>query len=162
MRGGIEIGRQIKILLLTAGIILAIDQAAKALIMAHVPLNRAISVIPGFFNIVYYRNTGAAFGILNAGGTMRTVFLIAVSAAALVIIAIVLRHSRDILLSLALTLIGAGAVGNLIDRVRFGAVVDFLDLYAGPYHWPAFNVADTAITCGVLIALYSSYSGKSS
>ena len=100
------------------------------------------------------RNPGAAFGFLaGASPVFRSVFFIAVTAVAILIILQYLRKARveELSLVVALALIVAGAVGNLIDRVRFGEVVDFLDVYIGTYHWPAFNVADSAITCGAIL-----------
>lgn len=102
-------------------------------------------------------NPGAAFGFLaNASETFRYIFFtgITVLAAGLIIYYLVKSNPRNLLLSAALTLIFGGAVGNLIDRLRFGAVVDFLDVYIGGAHWPAFNVADSAITVGAILMIW--------
>lgn len=157
MRGGSEIKTKLKILFITVFSVIILDQATKAVIIRRLYLNEAIEVIPGFFSIVYFRNPGAAFGIFNRGGILSLVFLIGASIAALVIIAVLLRQARDSFTSFTLSLIAGGAVGNLIDRVRFGTVVDFLYFYIRDYHWPAFNVADSAITAGVMLAIYSFY-----
>lgn len=157
MNGGIKIGGNLKILLLTALSVVILDQASKALIGVYMAPGHAVEVIPGLFNIVYVKNPGAAFGIFRHGGVLRTFFLLAVTASALVLIGFLLRESRDSVMSFALSLVAGGAVGNLIDRFRFGSVVDFLDLFIGRYHWPTFNVADSAITIGVISALYSYY-----
>ncbi len=159
MRGGVKIKNKVKIPAVTAVFIIALDQLTKAAITDNFLLNQVMEVIPGFFNIVYYKNPGAAFSVLNAGGFLRTLFLISVSAVALVIIGILIRRAKDLLMSFALFMIAGGAVGNLIDRVRFGYVVDFLDFYVAGYHWPAFNVADSAITAGVFLAVFSFYFG---
>jgi signal peptidase II len=143
------------ILLLTiAGLLILLDQITKAWITTTMRIHEGFPVVEGFFNIVHVRNPGAAFGFLaGASPAFRSVFFIAVTAAAILLILQYLRKARVDELSLvaALALIIAGAVGNLIDRVRFGEVVDFLDVYVGIHHWPAFNVADSAITTGALL-----------
>jgi len=142
------------LMLATAGAIILLDQLTKAWIMTTLRVHEGFPVIDRFFNIVHVRNPGAAFGFLaGASPAFRSVFFIAVTAAAILIILQYLRKARveEHSLIVALALIVAGAVGNLIDRVRFGEVVDFLDVYIGTYHWPAFNVADSAITCGAIL-----------
>jgi len=142
------------LMLATAGVIILLDQLTKAWITMTLRVHEGFSVVDGFFNIVHVRNPGAAFGFLaGASPAFRSFFFIAVTAAAILIILQYLRKARieDLSLIVALALIVAGAVGNLIDRVRFGEVVDFLDVYIGTYHWPAFNVADSAITCGAIL-----------
>ena len=142
------------LLLAIAGAVILLDQVTKAWVMTTMRVHEGFPVVDGFFNIVHVRNPGAAFGFLaGASPAFRSVFFIAVTAAAIVIILQYLRKARvdELSLIVALALIVAGAVGNLIDRVRFGEVVDFLDVYIGTYHWPAFNVADSAITCGAIL-----------
>ena len=132
-------------------LVVLLDQLSKAWILAALRLHEGFSLIDGFFNIVHVRNPGAAFGFLaSAPPLFRYIFFIAVTLAAILLILRYLRVSRieETSLVSALALILAGAVGNLIDRVRFGEVVDFLDVYIGVHHWPAFNVADSAITVG--------------
>jgi signal peptidase II len=137
-------------------LVVLLDQATKAWIISTMRLYDSFTVIGGFFNIMYVRNPGAAFGFLAAAPPMfRYTFFIVVTVAAILLILHYLRISRIEAPSLvsALALILAGAVGNLIDRVRFGEVVDFLDVYIVSYHWPAFNVADSAITVGAAILM---------
>jgi len=134
----------------TAVAVIVIDQITKAVIMSRLYPNDLIEVVPGLFNIVYYRNTGAAFGIFRGVSAIKTLFLITVTGAALIFIAFMIRRCEDLFTTLTLSLIAGGAVGNLIDRLVSGSVLDFLDFYAGSYHWPAFNVADSAITTGVV------------
>lgn len=138
-------------------LVVCLDQATKAWILANMRLYEGFPVIEGFFNIVHVRNPGAAFGFLaGAAPVFRQVFFIAVTIAAIACILYYLRSTGEgeTLSRVALSLILAGALGNLIDRIRFGEVIDFLDLYLGSYHWPAFNVADSAISVGaVLLAL---------
>ena len=137
-------------------LVILLDQATKAWIISTMRLYDSFVVIGGFFNITHVRNPGAAFGFLAAAPPMfRYTFFIVVTVAAILLILHYLRISRIEAPSLvsALALILAGAVGNLIDRVRFGEVVDFLDVYIVSYHWPAFNVADSAITVGAAILI---------
>ena len=137
-------------------LVVLLDQLSKAWILATIRLHEGFPLIDGFFNIVHVRNPGAAFGFLAAAPPLfRYVFFIVVTLAAILLILHYLRVSRieEISLISALALILAGAAGNLIDRVRFGEVVDFLDVYIGAHHWPAFNVADSAITVGAAILI---------
>jgi signal peptidase II len=132
----------------------AADQATKMLIMRSFAPYESRPVIDGLFNLVYVTNSGAAFSFLAEAGVWRHWFFVAV--AVLAIIGFTAgwwawaRHKR--LLTVAMALIVGGAIGNLIDRLRFGAVVDFLDVFIGSYRWPAFNVADSCICVGA--ALY--------
>jgi len=111
------------------------------------------------------RNPGAAFGFLsNAAPMFRSLFLIVVSAAAIVMILWFLAKNKSaaMLLTFALSLILGGAVGNLLDRIRFGNVVDFLDFYIASWHWPAFNVADSAISVGAVLLIVEMFVRKKS
>lgn len=144
-----------KTLILVASTVIILDQLTKAVIIHYLSLHQSIEVIGGFFNITYIRNPGAAFGILRGSNEIfRTLFLTGISIAALVVIFFVYRGVKDTASRIAFSLIAGGAAGNLVDRIRFGEVIDFLDFYAGSYHWPAFNVADSAITAGVFLAVF--------
>jgi signal peptidase II len=135
-----------------AGMVVILDQLTKYLVLKKFYLHESVKVIPGFFSLTYVRNPGAAFGILaGASGAWRTIFFVTVSLAALVVIAALVRKTADRLPLIAFSLIGGGAVGNLIDRVRFGEVVDFVEWYYRSFHWPTFNIADSAITAGVAL-----------
>lgn len=139
-----------------AVLVIVLDQATKAWIVGAMRLHDSYPVIGGFFNITSVRNPGAAFGFLaGAPPLFRTIFFIAITVGAILLILYYLRVSKidDYFLIVSLALIFAGAAGNLIDRVRFGEVVDFLDVYLGSYHWPAFNVADSAISVGAFIMI---------
>ncbi len=132
--------------------VVIIDQLSKMWIMAAFALHEQQNIIPGFFNLVHITNTGAAFGFLAGSNTMlRQAFFVVVAIIALIVIVFAYGHLKQQarIYVYALGLIGGGAIGNLIDRLRFGSVVDFLDFYIGSYHWPAFNAADSAITIGV-------------
>ena len=134
----------------TATILL--DQATKLQIMQTMRLHESIPVIPNLFSITYIRNPGAAFGILaSSSNGFRLLFFGFASLFALVLLGTIffrLRHD-DWVGQLSIAGIFGGAIGNLLDRVRFGEVIDFLDFYIDAYHWPAFNVADAAISIGV-------------
>jgi signal peptidase II len=145
-----------------AGLIVVLDQLTKYLVVQQFRLHESVQVIPGFFNLTYVRNPGAAFGILaGASGAWRTAFFLTVSVAALAVIVILVRTAHARLPLVAFSLIGGGAVGNLIDRARFGEVVDFIDWYFRSHHWPTFNIADSAITVGVvLLAVDMLFAGK--
>lgn len=137
-----------------------LDQATKLQVQKHLKLFTAVEVVPGFFNLVHTVNRGAAFGFLNTQDTdWQVYFFIAAAALAVVIIANLLSKAENEgrLFVCALGLILGGAIGNLIDRLRLGEVIDFLDFAIGSYHWPAFNVADIAITCGSLALIVSFY-----
>ncbi len=134
-----------------------LDQGTKLIVDRTIPLYRSIPVIEGWFDLTHARNTGAAFGLL--AGERRAVgsfILIVFSLAAVGFIIHLLRRlvETDTGLILSLTFILAGALGNLIDRVFYGEVIDFLDVYWNGYHWPAFNVADSFITVGAVLCLW--------
>ncbi|WP_298434023.1 signal peptidase II [Geobacter sp.] len=144
-----------RILLAVTAFVLVVDQATKILVDRTMELYQSIPVVDGLFSITYMRNKGAAFSFL-AGFSYRLPFFIAVSLVAIAAIAFTFRRLRDDqrLAAASFALIFAGAIGNLIDRVRLGEVIDFLDVYWKSHHWPAFNVADSAICVGVaLLAL---------
>lgn len=146
-----------KSFILVSGLVIVLDQITKAIILATLPLMDAIPVIPGFFSIVHVRNPGGAFGFMAGQGPMvrSILFLVISGLAAGVIIWLYRRTPASFrLLRIALALIFGGAIGNIIDRIRFGEVVDFLDVYIGNLHWPAFNIADSAITIGMTIMIY--------
>ncbi|MDA8428286.1 MAG: signal peptidase II [Geobacteraceae bacterium] len=145
-------------------LVLAIDQGTKSYIIRSMELYSSIAVVENFFNITYLRNRGAAFGIF-ADSAFRLPFFILVAFVALLFILFMVRKLSDQqkLSAVALSLIFSGALCNLIDRVRLGEVTDFLDVYWRGHHWPAFNVADSAIFVGVvLIALENIINPRSS
>ena len=144
-----------KIFALVGASVLVLDQITKLAVTAVLAPYEIVKTVPGFFNIVHYLNPGAAFGILNKSGFSGKLILIGVSIGALVLIASMVRGSKDRLYTFALSLIAGGAAGNLVDRIRQGSVIDFLDFHIGGHHWPAFNVADSAITVGVGLAILS-------
>ncbi len=145
------------------GLVVLLDQATKLLVLAKMPLYHSIPVLEGFFNLTHIRNPGGAFGFMAAGSQgVRSLLFIGVSIVAMGLIVYFYRSTPKTYpyLASALAMIFGGAVGNLIDRLRFGEVVDFLDVYVGAYHWPAFNVADSAITVGITIFIAHLVLGK--
>lgn len=159
MSGGFKIKNLNLFIAVVAGVLI-LDQATKAIITGSLHLSQTMEVIPGFFNIVHVKNPGAAFSIFREGGAMRTYFLILVSLAAFAILFYLVRLSSDKISAFGFSLIAGGAAGNLIDRVRIGSVTDFLEFYIRDYYWPAFNVADIAITIGVAVSVYAMYFKK--
>jgi signal peptidase II len=142
---------------ITATVIILLDQVTKALVLQYLQLYDAVSIVPGFFNLTHIRNPGGAFGVLAGGGsTLRNMLFLGAGSVALGMILFFLRATPDKerLMRFTLALIFGGAIGNIIDRMRFGEVVDFLDFYLGSLHWPAFNVADSAITVGIGLFIY--------
>jgi len=145
-------GRLIYLCLVLA--VLVSDRLTKLWIQNHFNLNDSATVIDGFFNITYVRNTGVAFGIFSSiSSPVKSVLLSVFTAfAAIVVIVYSVRSPvRNRLLQVALALILGGALGNLYDRLAYGYVVDFLEFYVRSYHWPSFNVADSAISVGVVL-----------
>jgi signal peptidase II len=144
-------------LVVVAGLVVLADQISKALVIRYLPVHESIPVIAGIFDITHILNPGGAFGLMaNMSAIVRTVIFLFVSSLAvgLIFYFYIKTPSGYVLLATGFALIFGGAIGNLIDRVRFGMVVDFLDFYLGNYHWPAFNIADSAITVGIFIFLY--------
>lgn len=141
-----------RILIIVSVITIALDQATKLYIARTLPLHSMITVIKDFFTITYLRNKGAAFGML-ATSPWRLPFFIVVSSIAAIVILVVIRKLRDdqTMAATALSLIFAGALGNLIDRVSYGEVIDFIYFHWYDHYWPAFNVADSAICIGVFL-----------
>jgi signal peptidase II len=145
------------ILAAVSGFLIALDQLTKMYIHNHFQLGDSIAVIPGYFNITYVRNFGAAFGFLaESHPGFREIFFLSMPPFALLIILLIMRSvaEKDYPQILALSAVFGGAIGNYIDRLKFRYVIDFLDFHIqSTYSWPAFNVADTAIVCGVGLLL---------
>lgn len=140
--------------LLIMVLVVVSDQLTKLWILQHFSLHDIRPIIPGFFNLTLLYNKGAAFGILSGMSLLwRQVFFISISVIALTTLLIMQYRlgPRHFLYPVSFGLISGGAIGNVIDRLRLGKVVDFLDFYIGKYHWPAFNVADSGITVGIAL-----------
>ena len=140
-----------------AGIVVILDQITKILILKNLPLYHSITIIPGFFNITHIHNPGGAFGFMaHQDSSLRKFLFLFLSSFAVCFIFYFYKntHKTQPFLASGFALIFGGAIGNLIDRIRFGKVVDFLDFYVRNYHWPAFNIADSAITVGITIFIF--------
>jgi signal peptidase II len=156
-----------KALIIIAPLFFLLDQLTKWLVTIRIPLGSELQVIPGFFDVVHYTNSGAAFGMLSGlSETIRTPFFYGISVIALVgvIIYIIKLPDRDKLTAVALSLVVSGIFGNGIDRIRFGRVTDFLSfhisdkvLYGMRLEWPAFNIADSVITIAMVLLIISAF-----
>lgn len=145
-----------------AVVVLLLDQATKQLALAQLTLHEPVVLLP-FLNLTLVYNKGAAFGFLSSASGWQNVFFIVVAFIACGVIFYLLRQTRERLFATALMLVLGGAIGNLVDRLIYGYVIDFVDVYYQSWHWPAFNIADSAITIGaILIAFDAIRAGKSS
>lgn len=141
------------IVVLIIAAVFALDRFTKALIEDAIPYAQGIDVT-GFFSLVHARNFGGVWGILQGYEYARQLFTYLPLLIVGVIIYILVRYAMTLPKIIALSLVLGGAAGNMHDRIRYGYVVDFLDFYWKGYHWPAFNVADIAISCGIILWLY--------
>jgi signal peptidase II len=137
---------------------IVLDQVSKLIVDNSMQLYESIPLMP-YFNLTYVHNTGAAFSFLSeAGGWQRWFFAILALVISVVLSVWLSRlQKHETLLAVALSLVLGGAIGNLIDRLAYGYVIDFLDVYFNTWHWPAFNIADSAITLGVALMLAESF-----
>jgi signal peptidase II len=151
---------KLQISLVMALVVLALDLASKRWVEGALFDGQQIP-LTGFFNLVLTYNAGAAFSFLSdASGWQRWFFSIIAAGASALIVYLLRKHAADRLFCIALSLILGGALGNLWDRITIGHVVDFLDFHAGGYHWPAFNVADSAIFMGAMLMVIDSFRRK--
>lgn len=143
-----------------SALIVVLDQLTKTVVTRTFTLHESVEVT-SFFNLVLVHNRGAAFSFLsNADGWQRELFIAIALTAAVWIAWLLRRHAAETRFSFALSLILGGAIGNVIDRVIHGAVVDFLDFHVFGWHWPAFNVADIGISCGALLLVWDALAPK--
>ena len=153
-----------KYFFLIAVIVLLLDRLAKWAVASNIPLHDSVTVIPGLFHLTHVQNTGAAFGLFaESSAQWKVGALVSFSVIALIIVSALLWKNSHALstTTIGLSLILGGATGNLWDRMMTGHVVDFLDFYIGSYHWPAFNVADSAIVIGAILLVSESVFAKS-
>lgn len=143
------------------GLVIALDQASKWIMVSWLSLYETVAVIP-YFNLTMAHNTGAAFSFLaNESGWQRWFFVglaLAISVGLFIWLA---KSAKTKMEAISISMILGGAIGNVIDRVYFGYVIDFLDVYYGSYHWPAFNIADSAICIGAVLLIIDSFTAKS-
>jgi signal peptidase II len=154
-RSGSSNGKQTFLLWLgLSGLLLAVDQLSKILVKGNL-VEGVANPVTSFLNWTLIYNPGAAFSFLaQAGGWQRWFFTGLGVAAALFITWLIRKNAQQTLFCLAMSLILSGAIGNVIDRIAYGAVVDFIDVYYSHWHWPAFNIADSAITLGVILLIF--------
>ncbi len=141
-------------LFLVSNVLIILDQYTKMWVNTHIPKHRFIMVIDNFFAITHIRNPGVAFGLFADGPSeLKTYLFIGFSIIAIVAILIFFHQTppENKMVRIGLILVFSGAIGNLIDRILYHEVIDFLDFFVGSYHWPAFNIADSCITIGVLL-----------
>lgn len=140
--------------------IVVLDLATKAWVTSAFQYGETLRITP-FFNLVLVHNTGAAFSFLaGAGGWQRWFFVAVTLVVGAVLVAMLRRHHANRLLATAVSLVLGGAAGNLWDRATMGYVVDFVQVHGGGYYFPAFNVADSAITAGVILLVWDSFRGE--
>ena len=157
----VQLGK-LRYLYVSLGVVV-LDQWTKWLVELHLPHHAAHPVIPGFLNLTHVRNTGVAFGLFaSEGGNGGPWLLTLLGLAALTAVGLYFWYAPpgDRLLLIALSLVVGGAIGNLIDRVSSGAVTDFIDVYVGTHHWPSFNVADSAISIGIVLMAIDSFRAR--
>lgn len=159
------IARRFGLMTMVVSIVIILDQWSKWQVTHKMRLHESIPIIPDVFHLTYIRNSGAAFGILaGSHAGFRMIFFGLTSVVALALLGTIYARlsARDWLGQASVAAIFGGALGNLIDRVHFGEVIDFLDFSVQGYHWPAFNIADTAITLGVALLIGHFFRQKSS
>lgn len=142
--------------MIIAASVVLLDQVSKWLVAQKIALYDGVDVVPGFFRLTHVQNQGAAFGLFsNSTSQWKVAVLIMFSVAALAVVSALLWKNGNAMnaTAIALSLVFGGALGNLWDRVSSGRVIDFLDIYYGSHHWPAFNVADSAIVIGAVLLL---------
>ncbi len=140
-----------------AGLVLLLDQISKLAVVDQLTAYVDVIAVTGFFNLVHVHNTGAAFSLFaNQPGWQRSFFVGVAVIASAVILYLLRKTQGRRTFSIALVLILGGAIGNVIDRILYGHVIDFLDVYVGTWHWPAFNIADSAITLGAAMLIIDS------
>ncbi|MDH7513159.1 MAG: signal peptidase II [Clostridiales bacterium] len=149
--------RKTRFYLALIALLVVVDQVSKWMVLRRVSLYSTVAIIPGFFNITHIHNRGAIFGAFSQVGNPHVyvaLTLASLLALGMVIYYFIITPAAERGVKTSLTLILAGALGNLIDRVFRGYVIDFLDFYVGKWHWPFFNAADSCITIGAILLLF--------
>lgn len=157
---GLKVDKRTQLIVAVVLVILLLDQATKILVAQTIALHERIPIVTSFFDLTHLRNPGAAFSLLaQAPEWFRQPFFFLVTGVAIAALSLFLYRAKDegLLLTIAVSGVLAGAIGNLIDRIMYGEVIDFLLFYWDGYHWPAFNVADSCITLGVIGLLWASF-----
>ncbi len=146
-----------KTMILISAVVVILDQLTKFLIMEWMPIHKSVVIIPGFLDITHLHNSGVAFGMFSdSPSDIKQLLLTSLSVIAVGVLFYLYHQTNKMyrFMMAGFALLLGGALGNLIDRIFMGEVVDFIDVYIGDLHWPAFNIADSAITVGIAILIY--------
>ncbi|MHB8054767.1 MAG: signal peptidase II [Candidatus Aminicenantales bacterium] len=141
-----------------AALIILLDQAVKALVVKKIPFYGTVEIIPGFLDLTHIHNKGAILGLFNRSGAPWTpILLLVLNAVALILVIFYFSKTTDKerVARLALAMIVGGALGNVVDRLLRGSVIDFIDMHAGKLHWPTYNLADACISIGAILLIFS-------
>ena len=152
------------LLFFVSGVLIVMDQYTKLMVSLHIPLNYSVKVVEGFFNFTHIRNSGVAFGLFaSQQSEYKALMFIAISTIAIIAILVIFHQTpkEKKMVQTGLILIFSGAIGNLIDRILHGEVIDFVDFFINRSHFPAFNIADSCITIGVALMVVDLFCGES-
>ena len=151
------------LLFFVSGVLIVMDQYTKLMVSLHIPLNYSVKVVEGFFSFTHIRNSGVAFGLFaNQQSEYKALMFIAISTIAIIAILVIFHQTpkEKKMVQTGLILIFSGAIGNLIDRILHGEVIDFVDFFINRHHFPAFNIADSCITVGVIMMVIDLFFGE--
>ena len=151
------------LLFFVSGVLIVMDQYTKLMVSLHIPLNYSVKVVEGFFNFTHIRNSGVAFGLFaSQQSEYKALMFIAISTIAIIAILVIFHQTpkEKKMVQTGLILIFSGAIGNLIDRILHGEVIDFVDFFINRHHFPAFNIADSCITVGVIMMVIDLFFGE--
>ena len=151
------------LLFFVSGVLIVMDQYTKLMVSLHIPLNYSVKVVEDFFNLTHIRNSGVAFGLFaSQQSEYKALMFIAISTIAIIAILVIFHQTpkEKKMVQTGLILIFSGAIGNLIDRILHGEVIDFVDFFINRSHFPAFNIADSCITVGVIMMVIDLFFGK--
>ena len=151
------------LLFFVSGVLIVMDQYTKLMVSLHIPLNYSVKVVEDFFNLTHIRNSGVAFGLFaSQQSEYKALMFIAISTIAIIAILVIFHQTpkEKKMVQTGLILIFSGAIGNLIDRILHGEVIDFVDFFINRHHFPAFNIADSCITVGVIMMVIDLFFGE--
>ena len=151
------------LLFFVSGVLIVMDQYTKLMVSLHIPRNYSVKVVEGFFNFTHIRNSGVAFGLFaSQQSEYKALMFIAISTIAIIAILVIFHQTpkEKKMVQTGLILIFSGAIGNLIDRILHGEVIDFVDFFINRHHFPAFNIADSCITVGVIMMVIDLFFGE--
>ena len=152
-------------LFFVSGVLVIMDQYSKLMVSLHIPLNYSVKVVEGFFSLTHIRNSGVAFGLFaSQQSEYKALMFVSISTIAIIAILVIFHQTpkEKKMVQMGLVLIFSGAIGNLIDRVLHGEVIDFVDFFINRHHFPAFNIADSCITIGVTLMVIDLFCGDAS